>query len=93
MVKRKIGEEVKFQEWHFGKIVDIEGKTATIQLTTGGRVLKDISELKTNKMLPKYIDFLFGKYRVRPKGVNIGMFETLEEALKARDDYFNRINK
>lgn len=86
-MKRNIGEEVKFQEWHYGKIVEVNGNLATIQLTEGGKVIKDVSELKTNKMLPRYIDFIFNRYRVRIKGNSIGMYETLEEAVKAKEDY------
>lgn len=86
-MKRNIGEEVKFQEWHYGKIVEVNGNLATIQLTEGGKVIKDVSELKTNKMLPRYIDFIFNRYRVRIKGNSIGMYETLEEAVKAKEEY------
>lgn len=86
-MKRNIGEEVKFQEWHYGKIVEVNGNLATIQLTEGGKVIKDVSELKTNKMLPRYIDFIFNRYRVRIKGNSIGMYETLEEAVKAKKEY------
>ena len=86
-MKRNIGEEVKFQEWHYGKIVEVNGNLATIQLTEGGKVIKDVSELKTNKMLPRYIDFIFNRYRVRIKGNSIGMYETLEEAIKAKEEY------
>lgn len=86
-MKRNIGEEVKFQEWHYGKIIEINGNLATIQLTEGGKVIKDVSELKTNKMLPRYIDFIFNRYRVRIKGNSIGMYETLEEAIKAKEEY------
>lgn len=86
-MKRIIGEEVKFQEWHYGKIVEVNGNLATIQLTEGGKVIKDVSELKTNKMLPRYIDFIFNRYRVRIKGNSIGMYETLEEAVKAKEEY------
>lgn len=86
-MKRNIGEEVKFQEWHYGKIVEVNGNLATIQLTEGGKVIKDVSELKTNKMLPRYIDFIFNRYRVRIKGNSIGMYKTLEEAVKAKEEY------
>ena len=86
-MKRNIGEEVKFQEWHYGKIVEVNGNLATIQLTEGGKVIKDVSELKTNKMLPRYIDFVFNRYRVRIQGTSIGMYETLEEAIKAKEEY------
>lgn len=86
-MKRNIGEEVKFQEWHYGKIVEVNGNLATIQLTEGGKVIKDVSELKTNKMLPRYIDFIFNRYRVRIKGNSIGMYETLEEAIKVKEEY------
>lgn len=86
-MKRNIGEEVKFQEWHYGKIVEVNGNLVTIQLTEGGKVIKDVSELKTNKMLPRYIDFIFNRYRVRIKGNSIGMYETLEEAVKAKEEF------
>ena len=89
-MKRSIGEEVKFQEWHYGKIVEVNGNLATIQLAEGGRVIKDVSELKTNKMLPRYIDFIFNRYRVRIKGNSIGMYETLEEAIKVKEDYLKK---
>ena len=65
----------------------MNGNLATIQLTEGGKVIKDVSELKTNKMLPRYIDFIFNRYRVRIKGNSIGMYETLEEAVKAKEEY------
>ena len=89
-MKRSIGEEVKFQEWHYGKIVEVNGNLATIQLAEGGRVIKDVSELKTNKMLPRYIDFIFNKYRVRVRGVALGMYDTLEEAIKVKEDYLKK---
>lgn len=91
MNKREIGEEVKYQEWRYGKIIEINKNLVTIQLKDGERVIKDISELRTNKMLPKYIDFIFNKYRVRVKGVSLGLFETLEEAVQARDEYMAKI--
>lgn len=87
MTKREIGEEVKYQEWHYGKIVEVNGNLATIQLKDGGKVIKDVAELRTNKMLPRYVDFIFNKYRVRVKGVTLGMYETVEEAVKVRDRY------
>lgn len=90
MTKRKVGEEVKYQEWHYGKITEINGNLATIRLTEGGNVIKDVAELRTNKTLPKYIDFIFNKYRVRVKGEPLGMYETLEEAVKARDEFIER---
>lgn len=91
MNKREIGEEVKYQEWRYGKIIEINKNLVTIQLKDGERVIKDISELRTNKMLPKYIDFIFNKYRVRVKGVSLGLFETLEKAVQARDEYMAKI--
>lgn len=91
MNKREIGEEVKYQEWRYGKIIEINKNLVTIQLKDGERVIKDISELRTNKMLPKYIDFIFNKYRVRVRGVSLGLFETLEEAVQARDEYMAKI--
>jgi hypothetical protein len=91
MNKREIGEEVKYQEWRYGKIIEINNNLVTIQLKDGERVIKDISELRTNKMLPKYIDFIFNKYRVRVRGVSLGLFETLEEAVQARDEYMAKI--
>ena len=49
-----------------------------------------VSELKTNKMLPRYIDFIFNKYRVRVRGVALGMYDTLEEAIKVKEDYLKK---
>lgn len=91
MTKREIGEEVKYQEWHYGKIVEVNGNLATIQLKDGGKVIKDVAELRTNKMLPRYVDFIFNKYRVRVKGVTLGMYETVEEAVKVRDNYLQKV--
>ena len=90
MIIRNIGDEVKFQEWHYGKIVAIDGNLATVQLANGNTVIKSLSELKTNKQLPKYIDFWGNRYRVRFKGELIGYFMTPEEAVKARDEYLSK---
>lgn len=87
MIKRNIGDEVKFQEWRYGKVIEVNGNLTTIQLADGGKVIKAMSELRTNKTMPKHIDFIFNKYRVRVKGVSLGVFTTLEEAIFARDNY------
>lgn len=85
MIVRNIGDEVKFQEWHYGKIIEINGNLATVKTSTGITVIKDIAELRTNKQIPKYIDFWGNRYRVRIKGELIGYYMTVEEAIKARD--------
>lgn len=86
MIKRNIGDEVKFQEWHYGKVTGINGNLVTIVTTSGTTVIKNSSELRTNKQLPKYIDFWGNRYRVRIKGELIGYYMTVEEAIKARDE-------
>ena len=48
------------------------------------------TKMKTNKMLPRYIDFIFNKYRVRVRGVALGMYDTLEEAIKVKEDYLKK---
>ena len=90
MIIRNIGDEVKFQEWHYGKITEINGNLATVQLTNGNTIIKALSELKSNKQLPKYIDFWGNRYRVRFKGKLIGYYKTPEEAVKARDKYLSK---
>ena len=91
-MKRNIGEEVKFQEWHYGKVIAVDGDLITVQLTNGNTVIKSSSEFKTNKQLPKYIDFWGNRYRVRIKGELIGYCKTPEEALKVRDDYLKKMS-
>lgn len=86
MIVRNIGDDVKFQEWHYGKIIEINGNLATVKTSTGVTVIKDIAELRSNKQLPKYIDFWGNRYRVRIKGELIGYYKTVEEAIKARDE-------
>lgn len=90
MIKRRVGEEIKYQEWHYGKVTEVNDTLATIQLKDGSIVIKDMRELRTNKTLPKYIDFIFNKYRVRIKGVLLGMYDTVEEAVKVRDEYLKK---
>ena len=91
MIVRNIGDEVKFQEWHYGKIIEINGNLATVKTSTGITVIKDIAELRTNKQIPKYIDFWGNRYRVRIKGKLIGYFVTQKEAVKARDKYLKEV--
>ena len=93
MIQRNIGDEVKFQEWHFGKITEINGNLVTIQLATGGKVIKDASELRTNKKVPKFIDIYKNIYRVRYRGELVGYFKTEEEAVSARDEYLKNKKK
>ena len=90
MIVRNIGDEVKFQEWHYGKIIEINGNLATVKTSTGITVIKDISELRSNKQIPKHIDFWGNRYRVRIKGKLIGYFVTQEEAVKVRDEYLKK---
>ena len=87
MPERNIGDKVKFQTWENGEIIRIDDNFAEIKLNDGTVVKKPLSELRTKKELPKYVDELAGKYRVRINGKHVCFCSTLEEAIKNRDEY------
>ena len=67
-MNKKIGDKIKYQEWHYGTIVAIKDGMAEIETAAGIKILKPLSKIVTDKQLPKYIDLNFGKYRFRYKG-------------------------
>lgn len=88
-MNKKIGDKIKYQEWHYGTIVAIKDGMAEIETAAGIKILKPLSKIVTDKQLPKYIDLNFGKYRFRYKGEVIGTYATIEEAEKAKEEYLS----
>ena len=50
-MKRNIGEEVKFQEWHYGKIVEVNGNLATMKENAKTNFIQLYSLAKKNNIL------------------------------------------
>ena len=86
MIERHVGDEVKFMVWEVGKIVAIQGDKAIIEDKNGVQYERALTLVRTNKHIPKNIDVWADKYRVRINGAHYGLYDTIEEAVKARDE-------
>lgn len=82
-----VGDEVKFREWQFGKLIAVDGDSAEVLMSNGTKIIKNKNELVKNKMLPRYIDIIANRYRFRYKGETIDYYDTVGEAVIARDKY------
>ena len=69
-----------------GEVIAINGDKVTVK-TNNGIIEVDKINTRMYKDLPKNIDYIGKKYRVRIKQVIIGMYDTLDEAVNARDNY------
>lgn len=88
-----VGDEIKFSEWKYGKLIALDGDKATVQTHNGIIVIKDRKELVKNKTLPRYIDIIANRYRFRYKGETIGYSDTEAEAVRMRDKYIKGLKK
>jgi hypothetical protein len=86
-----VGDEVKFREWQFGKLIAVDGDSAEVLMSNGTKIIKNKNELVKNKMLPRYIDIIANRYRFRYKGETIDYYDTVEEAVIARDKYLEEL--
>lgn len=86
-----VGDEVKFREWQFGKLIAIDGDSAEVLMSNGTKIIKNKNELVKNKMLPRYIDIIANRYRFRYKGETIDYYDTVKEAVIARDKYLEEL--